>query len=131
MSTIPVSDRIVSAELRILRLPLAGREKAYVNHHGVTYKAKLYRSHAGNGANYTPYNGPSIDLLDAFTFDITDLEPRWNVFNVKKQVEMWQNSRAKNVPSVLQLQIESLLSGQLIAPEDLGFTKEGQKMPAG
>lgn len=116
----------MSAELRILRLPLAEREKEYVNQHGVTYKAKLYRSHAVNGVNYTPYNAPTLDQLDAFTFDITDLKPRWFVFNIKKEVEMWQKSQAKKVPSVLQLQIESLLSGKLIAPENLGFTKEGR-----
>ena len=116
----------MSAELRILRLPVAGTEKAYVNQHGVTYKAILLRTRADNQHSYTPYEARNTEQLDAFTFDITDLEPRWNVFNVKRAVEMWQSLRTKLVHSVLQLQVESLLSGRLIPPEDLGFTKEGR-----
>lgn len=113
----------MSAELRILRLPLAEKEKAYVNQHGVTYKARLYRPHADTQVNYPS----TLNQLDEFTFNITDLQPRWNVFNVKKVVEMWQSLQTKHVPSVLQFQIESLLSKKLMPPEDLGFRKEGRR----
>ncbi|KAJ7325645.1 Growth differentiation factor 7 [Desmophyllum pertusum] len=125
VSNIPSSHTIVDAELRVLRLATI-KEKSFVERHGTTYRAKLYGKRMMELPNMTPFESSSnLELLDSLAFDIADRSSEnWNVFSVKKSAEKWQKASAKF--HQLELRVESALSGELIPPEKLGFSKAGR-----
>lgn len=125
ISKVPSRQAIIDAELRILRLPTV-KEESFTTKHGTTYRAKLYGKRIKDMPNLTPLEPSSHqDLLDSLEFDISDsLEENWNVFSIKKSIENWQ--RAKENSHELELRVESMLSGDLIPPEELGFSKTGR-----
>lgn len=125
VSNVPSSHTIVDAELRVLRLATI-KEKSFVERHGTTYRAKLYGKRMMELPNMTPFESSSnLELLDSLAFDIADRSSEnWNVFSVKKSAEKWQKASAKF--HQLELRVESALSGELIPPEKLGFSKAGR-----
>ncbi|KAL9962755.1 hypothetical protein ACROYT_G031893 [Oculina patagonica] len=125
VSNVPSSHSIVDAELRVLRLA-TNKDKPFINWHGTTYRAKLYGKRMLDAPNFTPFESSSNhELLDSIEFDIADRSSEnWNVFSVKKAAEKWQKARANC--HQLQLRVESVLSGELIPPEELGFSKAGR-----
>lgn len=125
VSRVPSRQAIIDAELRVLRLATV-KEKSFTSKHGTTYRAKLYGKRITDMPNLTPFEPSSHhDLLDSLEFDISDgLEENWNVFSVKKSIENWQKAR-ENFHE-LELRVESALSGDLIPPEELGFSKTGR-----
>lgn len=102
------------------------KDKPFINWHGTTYRAKLYGKRMADVPNFTPFESSSNhELLDSLEFDIADRSSEnWNVFSVKKAAEKWQKARANC--HQLQLRVESVLSGELIPPEELGFSKAGR-----
>lgn len=127
VSSVPSSHTVLDAELRLLRLPTVIKEKSFTNHHGTTYRAKLYGKRITELPNLTPFETSNLEFLDSFTFDISDnsdSSERWNVFSVKKSVEKSQRATAKL--QVLELRVESLTSGKLVPPEQVGFSKAGR-----
>lgn len=125
MSKVSSSHTIVGAELRVLRLATV-KDKPFINWHGTTYRAKLYGKRIVDAPNLTPFESSSnLELLDSLVFDIADhSSENWNVFSVKTAAEKWQKAR-ENCHQV-QLRVESVLSGELIPPEELGFSKAGR-----
>ena len=92
--------------------------------HGRTYRAMLYGKASVQWPGLSPFESSNFELIDSLTFDITDSTEQWNVFSVKKSVEKWQ--KAKRMLHLLELRVESAASGQLIPPEDVGFSKAGR-----
>ena len=126
MSNVPSSHTILDAELRVLRLPTSIKEKSFTDRHGTTYRAKLYGKRNTELPSLTPFESDSsLELLDTFAFDISDgTSDQWNVFSVKKSVE--KSQRAKIKSQLLELRVESVTSGDLVPPEQVGFSKAGR-----
>ena len=122
----PPSHTILDAELRVLRLPTSFKDKSFTDRHGTTYRAKLYGKRNTELPSLTPFESDSsLELLDSFAFDISDgTSDHWNVFSVKKSVE--KSQRAKIKLQVLELRVESVASGDLVPPEQVGFSKAGR-----
>lgn len=125
VSNVPSWQTIIDAELRILRLATV-KEKSFADRHGTTYRAKLYGKRITGMPNFTPFEPSSNhELLDSLEFDIADSLPEnWDVFSVKRSAEKWQKAR-ENFHE-LELRVESVLSGELVPPEELGFSKAGR-----
>lgn len=121
----PSSNTIIDAELRVLRLAIV-KDKPFINWHGTTYRAKLYGKRMVDVPNLTPFESSSnLELLDSLEFDIADRSLEyWNVFSVKRAAEKWQKARTNC--HQLELRVESVLSGEDIPPEELGFAKAGR-----
>lgn len=124
ISALPVSEKIVSAELRLLRLS-SQREWKYAWAHGTRYRAKLYYrksvNHLWNGRLYT--HAESV-LLGYVLFDIREKGEEWKVFNVMKALRTWQNgtSLVRN----FELQVESVQSGYLMPCYAFGLAEHGR-----
>ena len=126
MSNVPSSHLILDAELRVLRLPTTVKDKSFTDRHGTTYRAKLYGKPVTELPNLTPFESASnLELLDSFVFDISDgSSHEWDVFSVKKTVEKSQRVKARL--QLLVLHVESVTSGELVSPEQVGFSKAGR-----
>ena len=125
VSNVPSSHTILDAQLRVLRLPTTIKEKSFTERHGTTYRAKLYGKRITEFPNLAPFASSNLELLDSFAFDISDISAEhWNVFSVKKSVEKSQRAKAKL--QVLELRVESVTSGELVPPEQVGFSKAGR-----
>ena len=109
----------------MLRLAVV-KDKPFINWHGTTYRAKLYGKRMLDVPNLTPFESSSnLELLDSLEFDIADRSSEnWNVFSVKRTAERWQKAKANC--HQLELRVESVLSGENIPPEELGFAKAGR-----
>lgn len=124
ISALPISEKIVSAELRLLRLS-SQREWKYAWAHGTRYRAKLYYrksvNHLWNGRLYT--HAESV-LLGYVLFDIREKGEEWKVFNVMKALRTWQNgtSLVRN----FELQVESVQSGYLMPCYAFGLAEHGR-----
>ncbi|EDO31057.1 predicted protein [Nematostella vectensis] len=116
-SNIPYSEKLVSAELRLLRIP-TNTDNEVVIEHGTAYRAGIYAKNTRSSF----YGSAGLEMLDSFVFDITDTDKRWFVMSVTKAVQRLRESR-KNV-CFLILKVMSLTSGKLIAPVRMGFSKE-------
>jgi len=126
VSNVPSSHLILDAELRVLRLPTTVKDKSFTDRHGTTYRAKLYGKPVTELPNLTPFESASnLELLDSFVFDISDgSSHEWDVFSVKKTVEKSQRVKARL--QLLVLHVESVTSGELVSPEQVGFSKAGR-----
>ncbi|XP_031561769.1 growth/differentiation factor 6-A-like [Actinia tenebrosa] len=117
LSTIPNTDKIIAAELRILRRPEA-TENNIVAECGTAFKAVITMKNTVR----KPYSDTGLVTLDSFSFDITDNEKRWHVFTVTKAIQKWrESSRSLHF---LYLGVESVLNGKPVSPVKLGFSKE-------
>lgn len=117
LSTIPNTDKIIAAELRILRRPEA-TENNIVAECGTAFKAVISMKNSLR----KPYSNKGLESLDSFSFDITDNEKRWHVFTVTKAIQKWRES-SRNL-HFLYLRVESVLNGKPVSPVKLGFSKE-------
>lgn len=126
ISNVPTSHSILDAELRVLRLSSSIKDKSFTDLHGTTYRAKLYGKRNTDLPNLSPFESDSgFELLDSYVFDILDgSSDRWDVFSVKKSVE--KSQRAKIGLQLLELRVESVTSGELVPPEQVGFSKAGR-----
>lgn len=126
VSNLPSSDKILDARLRVLRLPTSVEGNSLSEIHGTTYRAKIYGKRNVEIPTLAPFqSNSSLELLDSFEFDTSDgSSDQWNVFSVKRSVEKVQ--RAKTSSTVLELRVESVTSGELVPPEQVGFSKAGR-----
>lgn len=126
VSNLPSSDKILDARLRVLRLPTSVEGNSLSEIHGTTYRAKIYGKRNVEIPTLAPFqSNSSLELLDSFEFDTLDgSSDQWNVFSVKRSVEKVQ--RAKTSSTVLELRVESVTSGELVPPEQVGFSKAGR-----
>ena len=125
VSNVPSSQTIIDAEVRVLRLAVV-KDKPFINWHGTTYRAKLFGKRMVDVPNLSPFESTSnLELLDSLEFDIADRSSEnWNVFSVKRATEKWQKARANC--HQLELRVESVLSGENVPPEEMGFAKAGR-----
>lgn len=125
VSNVPSSQIIIDAEVRVLRLAVV-KDKPFINWHGTTYRAKLFGKRMVDVPNLSPFESTSnLELLDSLEFDIADgSSENWNVFSVKRATEKWQKARTNC--HQLELRVESVLSGENVPPEDMGFAKAGR-----
>jgi len=102
------------------------KDRPFINWHGTTYRAKLYGKRIPYVPNLSPFESTSnLELLDSLEFDIADRSSEnWNVFSVKRATEKWQKARVNC--HQLELRVESVLSGENIPPEEMGFAKAGR-----
>ena len=109
----------------MLRLAVV-KDKPFINWHGTTYRAKLFGKRMVDVPNLSPFESTSnLELLDSLEFDIADgSSENWNVFSVKRATEKWQKARTNC--HQLELRVESVLSGENVPPEDMGFAKAGR-----
>lgn len=126
VSNLPFSDKILDVQLRVLRLPTSNVEKSFSARHGTTYRAKIYGKRNIETPTLVPFHSnSSLELLDSLEFDTSDgSSDQWNVFSVKRSLEKVQ--RAKKSSQVLELRVESVTSGELVPPEQVGFSKSGR-----
>ena len=126
VSNLPFSDKILDVQLRVLRLPASNVEKSFSARHGTTYRAKIYGKRNIETPTLVPFHSnSSLELLDSLEFDTSDgSSDQWNVFSVKRSLEKVQ--RAKKSSQVLELRVESVTSGELVPPEQVGFSKSGR-----
>lgn len=126
VSNLPFSDKILDVQLRVLRLPTSNAEKSFSARHGTTYRAKIYGKRNIETPTLVPFHSnSSLELLDSLEFDTSDgSSDQWNVFSVKRSLEKVQ--RAKKSSQVLELRVESVTSGELVPPEQVGFSKSGR-----
>jgi len=126
VSNLPFSDKILDVQLRVLRLPTSNVEKSFSARHGTTYRAKIYGKRNIETPTLVPFHSnSSLELLDSLEFDTSDgSSDQWNVFSVKRSLEKEQ--RAKKSSQVLELRVESVTSGELVPPEQVGFSKSGR-----
>lgn len=126
VSNLPFSDKILDVQLRVLRLPTSSVEKSFSARHGTTYRAKIYGKRNIETPTLVPFHSnSSLELLDSLEFDTSDgSSDQWNVFSVKRSLEKVQ--RAKKSSQVLELRVESVTSGELVPPEQVGFSKSGR-----
>lgn len=126
VSNLPFSDKILDVQLRVLRLPTSNVEKSFSARHGTTYRAKIYGKRNIETPTLVPFHSnSSLELLDSLEFDTSDgSSDQWNVFSVKRSLEKVQ--RAKKSSHVLELLVESVTSGELVPPEQVGFSKSGR-----
>jgi hypothetical protein len=125
ISALPSSEKVISADLRILRLPTRLQWK-YAWAHGTQYRAKLYFKkiveHVWNGQIYTH---AQLVLLDSVLFDIKDKHgENWKVFKVLNALRLWQND--SNFVHHLELQVESVRTGYLMPAYAFGLTDKGR-----
>lgn len=121
LTALPSSEHVLAADLRILR-QATGREAA-IQKYGTDYRVSIYGKPENYSASFSLYESPIWKLLNSFSFDIRHREDKWNVLSVKRAVELWQQ---KTQTVQLLLRVESLKSGELVPPEDVGFSREGR-----
>jgi hypothetical protein len=125
ISALASSERIISADLRLLRIAMA-LEWRYAWAHGTQYRAKLYhRKSVDHVWNSPIFTHTQLLLLDSVLFDIRDIQDEdWKVFNVLDALRQWQND--SNFVHNFELQIESVRTGYLMPVYAFGFTERGR-----
>ena len=125
ISALPMTERIISADLRLLRLP-SQQEWRYAWAHGTQYRAKLYyrrtTKHLWNGRLFSHTR---LQLLGSLLFDINKAsDEKWKVFDVMDALRTWQNGT--NVVHNFELQVESVKSGYLMPSYAFGLSEHGR-----
>lgn len=125
ISALPRTEKIVAADLRLLRLS-TGLEWKYAWAHGTQYRAKLYyRKSVQHAWNSQIYTHTQLVLLDSVLFDIRDSTVEsWKVFKVLDALRLWQND--SNFVHYLELQVESVRTGYLMPAYVFGLTEKGR-----
>ena len=127
ISALPSSERLISADLRLLRLS-TGSEWKYAWAHGTQYRAKLYyRKSVNHVWNSQIYTHTQLVLLDSVLFDIRDNDnnvENWKVFKVLNALRRWQND--SSFVHYLELQVESVRTGYLMPAYAFGLTERGR-----
>ena len=121
----PITERLISADLRILRLP-TGMEWKYAYGHGMRYRAKLYyKKYIHHMWNGFVYSHTQLIFLDSMVFDVRDRRTEdWKVFKVLDALNEWRND--SNFVHSLELQVESIHSGYLVPGFAFGFSEKSR-----
>ena len=125
ISALPNSEKIISADLRLLRIAM-GSEWKYAWAHGTKYRAKLYyRKSVNHVWNSQVFTHTQLMLLDSAMFDIRDKQTEdWKVFKVLDALRQWQND--SNFVHNFELQVESVRTGYLMPAYTFGLTEGGR-----
>ncbi|XP_030414293.1 growth/differentiation factor 7 [Gopherus evgoodei] len=114
VSSLPETDEVVGAELRILRKPPANRSLA-LSREGALHHLLLS---ACPGADRPPrlWDSRAADILDSGS-------PRWEVFDVWEAMRDWREKLGSGQRLCFVLRIVSDQSGRPLPPGQLGFSK--------
>ncbi|XP_028404930.1 growth/differentiation factor 6-A-like [Dendronephthya gigantea] len=124
ISALPSSEKIISADLRLLRIP-TGLEWKFAWAHGLKYHAKLYYKktvkHIWNSQVFTH---TQLVLVDTLVFDIRERSGDWKVLKVLDAMLAWRNDT--NFVHNLELQVESVRTGYLMPAQAFGLMETGR-----
>ena len=123
VSTLPQAERILTADVRILRQTAGRKSRHYIENHGTHYLVSIYSKPANFSISML---SPTWAALDSFSFDIREPADKWLVLSVKRDVQRLRNTGQQHNAAQFIVCVRSLKTGALISPEEVGFVREGR-----